>query len=279
MLHTKPAKILPPPPHGIALIKMFFARFSLGILCLAAVIIIVLGQADAKLAELVRMRVLDRLLPMMSVMTWPVDYMIGLGGKISGIISLEEENKRLVQENMKLRQHYDLSQHIQVENEELRRLLHTAKDPAVSFITARVVTDVSGPYVRSALINVGQKNGVKKDQIVINEQGAVGRIIEIGEKSARILLLSDLNSRIPVITSESRERCIAAGDNSESLKIVYLPGDNKVKVGERVFTSGDGGMFPADLLVGTIYAATDRAFYIKPAVEWSRLGYVQVVGN
>jgi rod shape-determining protein MreC len=127
------------------------------------------------------------------------------------------------------------------------------------------------------LINAGERDGVRKNQIVINQQGVVGRIIETGEKTARILLLTDLNSKIPVITSESRERCIAAGDNSEVIKILYLPGDNKVKVGEQVFTSGDGDMFPADLQVGTIYAMTDKAFYIKPSVEWSRLGYVQVV--
>lgn len=280
MLHKK-APPLPPSIHPPALtvLKQLLIRFSLGLFLLVSVIIIGLGEIDSKLTELVRMRVIDRLLPLMHAMSWPVDYVVQIGDKVNELFLLQTENKWLREENRQLREHYNLSRHIQGENDELRKLLKVVDEPKASFITARVVGDVSGPYVRSALINAGEENGVQKNQLVLNEQGVVGRIIEVGKRSARILLLTDINSKIPAITSLSRERIIAAGDNSETIKILYLPEDNKVKIGEQLLTSGDGEMFPAGLLLGTVYAATNKAFYIKPAVQWNHLGYVRVINN
>ncbi len=277
MPHTRPAKIPPPPPQVIILAKLALKRFSIALLSLVALLILIAGQVNAPLAANARMRLIDQLLPAMQALSLPVDYVITTGERIQSLLVLQKENSRLQEENQQLKQFYALSRHIQMENEELRRLLHVIKEPPTSFITARVVGDVSGPYVRSALINAGTRHGVKQGQIVINQQGVVGRIVETGEKTARVLLLTDLNSKIPAITSESRERCIAAGDNSEVINILYLPDDNKVHVGEQVFTSGDGNMFPPDLLIGTVYAMKDNAYSIKPAVEWNRLGYVQVV--
>lgn len=280
MPHKKPSP-LPPSIHppALSVLKQLLVRFSLGVFLLVSIVIIALGEIDTKLTELVRMRVVDRLLPLMHAMSWPVDYVVEIGDKVNELFLLQAENKVLREENRQLRQHYDLSRHIQSENNELRKLLKVVDEPKGSFITARVVGDVSGPYVRSSLINAGEEQGVQKNQLVINDQGVVGRIIEVGKQSARILLLTDINSKIPSITSESRERVIAAGDNSETIKILYLPEDNKVKIGEQLYTSGDGDMFPGGLLLGTIYATTDKAFYVKPAVQWNHLGYVRVINT
>lgn len=279
MANTAPNNIPKQPYQAIALIRLFFIRFSLGLFGVLSIVIIILGQMDNRFAELVRMRTVDGLLPIMNIMAWPSDAIISLKEKITTFSTLSHENALLRQKNNMLLQHYTLSQHIKTENEELRKLLHISKEPQVSFVTARVVGDVKSPYVRSILINAGQHDGIRKNQVVMNEQGMVGRIIETGQKTARILLLTDFNSKVPIVTSESRERGIAAGDNSEIIKILYLPGSTKIKIGEQVFTSGDGDMLPSNLLVGTIYAKTDQGFYIKPAVEWNRLGYVQVVGS
>src|SRR5690606_15094384 len=110
---------------------------------------------------------------------------------------------------------------LEAENAALRELLHYTSDEKLHFTTAKVISDRGGPFTRTVLVNAGTGLGVAQGQPVINGDGLVGRIIESGEHSARVLLLTDINSRMPVITETSRERAIAAGDNSTNLSLLY----------------------------------------------------------
>lgn len=127
------------------------------------------------------------------------------------------------------------------------------------------------------MINAGLRDGVNNGQIVTNDLGVVGRIFETGEKSSRILLLTDLNSRVPVVSAESRELSIVAGNNSPLLKMLYVPDGSKMKIGEEIYTSGDGEYFPQGLLIGYIYSINDKSIMVKPAVDWSRMEVVSIV--
>ena len=107
--------------------------------------------------------------------------------------------------------------------------------------------------------------------------GLVGRVAELGDHAARILLLTDLNSRVPVVIEETRERAILSGDNTERPALAYLPPDARVSSGQRVVTSGSGGVLPAGLPIGTVTVGRDGVPRVQPLVAWNKLEFVRVV--
>ena len=156
-------------------------------------------------------------------------------------------------------------------------MLNFVPPPRASFVSARVIADGSGPFSRSVLLNVGTRNGIAKGQAVVNDLGLIGRVTEVGQRSARVLLLSDFNSRVPILFETTRERAILAGDNSATMRLDFVSPTAKVTPGERIVTSGHGGLLPAGLPVGAIVGGKDGAPRIQPFVDWSRLEYVRVV--
>lgn len=255
---------------GVNLVSvLFFVILSLALL--------VMEKAEPKYAELLRTKVVDTAIPVIDFLARPIDTIIRVGDTFNELVAIREQNTVLRQENEKLKKGYFSALQVDVENKHLRKLLNFIGEPKASYITARVVGDTGGSFLRSAIINVGENHRVRKGQAVINDKGLVGRIIEVGERSARILLVTDLNSRIPVITSESRERGILAGDNTENPQLLYLPEDTNVEVGEMIVTSGDGDLFPSNQPIGIVYYKDKDNVIIRPFVEWSRLEYVTVV--
>src|SRR5436853_3534251 len=103
---------------------------------------------------------------------------------------------------------------LSVENVELRDLAKLVPEPAISFVTARVIADSGGAYARNVMVNAGRDNGVTRGQAAITGEGLVGRVAEVGSRAARVLLITDLDSRVPVIVDGTGQRAILAGDNS-----------------------------------------------------------------
>ena len=150
-------------------------------------------------------------------------------------------------------------------------------DRAVSYVTARVIANSGGAYVRTVMINAGTDGGLARGQAAITGDGLVGRLTEVGSRAARVLLITDLNSRIPVRIEGSRTSAVLAGDNSERPRLLYIPAPDGVKIGDRVVTSGEGGVFPPDLPVGVVSATGGSGPRVEPYVELSQLSYVMVV--
>ena len=166
---------------------------------------------------------------------------------------------------------------LKAENASLRALVHAVPEAAATPITARVIADSGGTFVRSLLLNAGARDGVRKGLAVVNDEGLVGRVTEVGARSARVLLVTDLNSRIPVVIQSTRDRAILAGDNSEHPKLIHLPTGAPVSPGDRVVTSGHGGVFPPGLAVGVVLAVEKTAIRVRPYVNWHRLEFVRVL--
>ena len=118
---------------------------------------------------------------------------------------------------------------------------------------------------------------MRKGQAVISADGLVGRIAEAGQRSSRVLLLTDLNSRIPVLLESSRYRAVLAGNNTDRPGIEFLPVDAQVSPGDRVVTSGHGGLFPPGQPIGVVSSVNDAVARVQPFIEWSRLEYVSVL--
>jgi rod shape-determining protein MreC len=258
-------------------IKAIGQRFALPILVLASVTMIVLGKADALLFERLRASFGDAVAPVLGLLSQPVSAVDGVIDRFHDMVGLYSENERLRIDNARLMQWQQAAQQLSSENARLRELLRLAPDPAVSFISSRVIANSGGSFVRSVLIDAGSRDGVIRGQAAITGEGLAGRITEAGDHAARVLLLTDLNSRIPIAVDGSRERAVLAGDNSDRPRLLYLPARSEIKVGDRLVTSGNGGIFPPGLPVGIVAAIEDGIVRVEPFAELSRLDYLRVV--
>jgi len=266
-----------PRIHIIAPIKEFLRRFSIFLFLAITVTTILLSTMDNKFILMLRSNFMDAILPVMQVLSKPAQMAEHISDAFYDMVNMHEENNRLRHENDALNKRYQLSDQFAEENKQLHQLLHVVPEPQRDFKTARVVGDLSGPYIRSAIVNAGSEQNIKKGQVVINDEGLVGRIIDTGRKTARLLLITDVNSRIPIITEKTHERAIIAGTGIQNLTLLYLPEDSKAAIGEMVLTSGDGALFPPGLPIGKIIARQDKVITVQPIVNLNRLEFVMIL--
>lgn len=252
-------------------------RFALGSLVVASFMLMFLGKTDTQFVERFRTSVTDLATPILEVMAEPVAAFDKALDYLGELAALHEENRRLREEVARLREWHSAALRLKAENNSFRKLLNYTGPDRRSFVSARVIADGRGPFVKSVLVNAGTRDGVVKGQATMTQLGLVGRVTEVGERSARVLMITDLNSRIPVLIQETRARAILAGDNSDHPELVFLPERAKVTPGQRVVTSGDGGALPPGIPVGVVSAVGPRAIRVRPFVDWDRLEYVQIV--
>ena len=261
----------------VGAIRLVAHRFAYVGLVLTAGALMMLGKADAVLMEKLRMQVNEAVAPILEILSQPVDAVARAAEHVQGWIALHDENARLHQDREHLLQWQTVARHLEVENATLRQLLKFVPEPDARFVTARVVADSGGAFAHSLLLSAGGSAGVGKGQAVVTGEGLVGRIAGVGNGVARVLLITDLNSRIPVLVGSARTRAILAGDNSNRPKLVYLKPDAVVSAGDQVVTSGHAGAFPPGLAVGAVASVSDGEIRVTPFVERSRLEYVRVV--
>lgn len=252
-------------------------RFSLGLLVIAAFGVMLVGKADTVLVEHARVLALDLASPVLEAIARPVAYANRTIADLGEFASLREENARLREENVRLLAWQTAARRLENENEGLRGLANFREGPEASFITARIVGDNVSAYVRGALVNVGRRVGVAPGQAVVTGEGLAGRIAEVGDNSARVLFVTDVNSRLPVLIERTRERAILAGDNSPRLRLALLQGVAGVQRGDRIVTSGHGGSFPVGIPVGEVVETSDGTVKVRPFADFSRLEFVRVV--
>lgn len=252
-------------------------RLSLLILLLLAVSLLLFQIAKKERVEAFRQGALTVLTPVIEVLGLPVDYLVDFTSTIGDIATVYESNQLLKAENVRLSSLENEMRVMQAENRYLRKMLNVVPEAAEMKITARVIGDGSGPFSHSVLINAGLSNGVVNGMAAYSDKGIVGRVVSVDDTSARVLLLTDLNARVPVITDISRERSIAAGNNTGLLNLQYLPEDTRIQVGELVIASGDSAFFPSGTAVGVVESVEDGDVKVRPLFDRARLEYVTLV--
>lgn len=274
---------MPRPRAAVSVIRFaeplrsFAHRFSFALLVGAAVALMVFGRVDQVVVSKVRAQVGDLFAPILEMVSQPaatVARAIEAANRWSDVYA---ENARLRQANAELLQWRQAALRLQAENRALQGLLHYKPDPAASYITARVIADTGSSFVRSLLLSAGARDGVRKGQAAMAGAGLIGRVVEVGRWSSRILLLSDINSRVPVVVGDGQMRAVLAGDNSDLPQLLYLPPEARVKPGDRVVTSGVGGLFPQGLPVGVVQAVAGHRVTVSPYVDSARQEVVQLV--
>jgi rod shape-determining protein MreC len=252
-------------------------RLGVPFLVLLALLLIVLGKADVLIFERIRIVAADTIAPMLAVLSEPAAAIATGTGHVRGLLNLYDENQRLREANDRLLQWQDVARRLAAENRELRALTAFHAQGANFAIAAQVIANSGGAFARNVLVDVGTRDGVARGQAGVTGEGLVGRVAEVGERTARLLLLTDLNSRIPVVLESSRERAVMAGDNSDQPRLLYLPVDAAIKVGERIVTGGADGVFPPDLPVGVVASIDGDVVRVESYAELARLDYVRIL--
>lgn len=238
---------------------------------------IILGKADQNVFESLEISVMDAAAPALDLLSRPAAMLDAAVNRMRGLFVVYKENARLAAENDRLLGWQQAALKLASENAELRDLLKLVPDPATSYVTARIIANSGGIYVRGVMVNAGRDNGVARGQAAITGEGLVGRVSEVGSRTARILLVTDLNSRVPVIVESSRQRAVLAGDNSDRPSLRYIEAGPAIRVGDRIVTSGQGGVFPPGLPVGVVVALDGGLPRIEPYSSLSHADYLRLV--
>ena len=239
-------------------------------------VMLILSRIGHGALDDMRERFVDLTVPVLEAASIPVIEARHLMLRARSYAELFGEIDRLKAENEQLKQWEWSAKLLERKNADLRALLNAVDEPALHFVSGSVIADARGPFLRSALINLGRDSGVRVGYAVINGDGLVGRTVDAGTSVARVLLLNDLNSRIPVLVGPAGVRAMASGDNSAELRLDFLPDGATLYGGDEVYTSGSDGVLPRGLRVGTV-TGTQGDFRVRPHAELSSLDVVSVL--
>ena len=203
-------------------IRALLNRFAVLFLIIAAFAIMLLGKADTLVVERARSSVVDAVAPLMDALSRPIATVSEGVDRVEHFFSVYAENAQLREQNARLLEWQSAALALAAENSTFRKMLNFVPERGASFAAARVIGDSGGVFVRSVLINGGIVDGIQKGDAVVSGDGLIGRVAESGRRSGRVLLLSDLNSRIPIVGEKSRVRAILAGDNSPLPRLDFL---------------------------------------------------------
>ena len=258
-------------------VRTFAQKFVYIGLIVAAAALMLFGKIEPAAFERARAQVTDAIAPILDAVSRPLDYIHDAVGEGKSLLALREENARLRIAQDHLLQWQAIARKLETENKALRDLLNFVPAVGTETVSARVIGDSGGAFARTMILSAGSREGVRKGQAVITGAGLIGRVQEVGLRSSRLLLLADLNSRVPVVIESSRVRGVVAGTNGETLRLVHLPPDVVAAPGDRIVTSGHGGALPPGIPVGIVAAVSEAGIEVEPFVDPARLEVVQVL--
>ncbi|MEO0388190.1 MAG: rod shape-determining protein MreC [Pseudomonadota bacterium] len=240
-------------------------------------VLFVLWRIDNPRVEAMRMGVVDRMLPSF---TWSLEGVTNLTRRIAEYRSADDvfaENRELRQELQRMKGWREAALQLEEKNARLRALNNVRLSPRTRFITGEVIADSGSPFRQSGLLNVGRIDGVQDGSATVDGLGLVGRVSGVGERTSRVILLTDSNSRVPALSQPSGQRALVTGDNTTAPLLEFVEDATALRPGDRVMTSGDGGLFPADILIGTVATGPDGRLRVRLAADYRRLEFIRVL--
>lgn len=242
-----------------------------------SLVFLLLDRAEADVFDEAREAITDLTSPIYEFISPPIKGLRAWLGRAPEIFSTLKENERLRQENAELRAWKEAALVLEKENARYEALLNVRVDPEIGYVTGRVVTEASGPFIRTLVVNLGKRHGVHDGNAVVDEDGLVGRILGSGHKASRVLLLNDLNSHVPVMVEPGNYRAVLSGTNKVHPVLEFLSKDAQVRVGDKIVTSGHGGILPPDLPVGLVSKVTDKKIRVRLFSSETRVKRVRVL--
>ncbi|MGO4907605.1 rod shape-determining protein MreC [Pseudorhodobacter sp. W20_MBD10_FR17] len=252
-------------------------RILVGVLVFALLALFLLWRIDSPRVERFRTALVDTFVPSFEWALVPVTKSVDMFNSFQSYANLYDQNQELRRELQQMKAWKEAALQLEQKNARLMDLNQVRLDPKLTHVTGVVMADSGSPFRQSVLLNVGARDGIQDGWATMDGIGLVGRISGVGQRTARVILLTDSNSRIPVTVQPSGQRGLLSGDNTARPPLDFVEKPDLVRPGDQVVTSGDGGVFPAGLLVGTAVQGTDRRLRVTLSADYERLEFLRVL--
>jgi rod shape-determining protein MreC len=252
-------------------------RLLVGLLVLVLLAIFLIWRIDSPRVERFRAALVDRVVPSFDWALIPVTKAAAMIDDFQSYARIYEQNQQLRRELQQMKAWREAALQLEQKNARLLDLNQVRLDPMLTHVTGVVLADSGSPFRQSVLLNVGARDGIRDGWATMDGIGLAGRISGVGNTTARVILLTDSNSRIPVTVQPSGQKALLSGDNTSAPPLEFLEKPDLVRPGDRVISSGDGGVFPAGLLVGQVALGPDRRLRVRLAADYERLEFLRVL--
>lgn len=227
-------------------------QLPLVIVLALAVALVLLGRAQANLFDRARTAIIDKLEPVLVVVHAPVVQFDRFIGSINELFAVYQQNLALKDENARLKQWRNVAVVMQDRVKRYQALLHAVPDPDIHSVLSQVIGRANRPFLQTMILDAGLINNVKPGEAVVDARGMIGRIYLTGQHTSWVILLTDLNSRVPVTVAPGNHQAMMIGDNSEMPTLDTMSQTVTLHAGDQVVSSGDGGLLPPGLPIGTV---------------------------
>lgn len=252
-------------------------RILIAVLALVLCLIFLVWRIDSPRVERFRAMLIDRFVPSFEWALVPVAKVVGMVEGFQSYARIYEQNQELRRELQTMKAFKEAAVQLEQQNAKLLAQNQVRLDPKLTSVSGVVLADAGSPFRQSVLLNVGSRDGVVDGWATMDGLGLVGRISGVGQTTSRVILLTDASSRIPVTIQPSGQKAILAGDNSSLPPLEFLETPEQVRPGDRVVSSGDGGVFPAGILVGQVAQSPDNRLRVLLAADYNRLEFLRVL--
>ena len=253
------------------------ARLIFGGLVILLVGLFLLWRIDSPRVERVRMEIIDRVIPNFAWATYPLTGAINIIRSARSYAGIYQQNQELRRELQQMKAWKEAALQQEQENARLQDLNNVRLDPKFVKITGVVLADSGSPFRQTVLLNIGKRDGIVDGWAAMDGIGLVGRIAGVGERTSRVVLLSDTASRVAVTIESNGQTALLVGDNTSNPLIDFLEDPETVRPGDRVMTSGDGGVFPPGILVGQVTQTQSGRLRVRLAADMRRLEFLLVI--
>ena len=247
---------------GIAVRSAFLKRgtqqrFSLFVLVILSVILIIVESIETQPLNIIRSFIKDTIYRASVVVSVPSKGFNNITNYVKGHLNLYDNYNQLKKENRELKDNIYKSDFLELENSQLRKLIDEQVESS-NLVSSRVMLDKQSPYLNSFVINIGSNKYIKNGMAVLDGKNFIGRIVDVNFFSSRVLLVSDLNSKIPVMTEPSGNHAILSGHGTNEPTLEYLSENHAIQTGDKIYTSGKEGIFPPGVPIGEVKIEKDK---------------------
>ena len=250
-------------------------RFSLFVLVLLAIVLLFFQGINAKPLNYLRSFVKDAIYRGSEIVSFPARSVRSSFSFIKNHLNLYQNYEKIKDENAQLKERLSRSDFLILENTQLKGVIDEQLSSYSNLVSARVMLDKQSPYLNSFVINIGGNKNIKNGMAVLDGKNFIGRIVDVNFFSSRVLLISDLNSKVPIITEPSGYHAILSGRGSNKLNLEYLPENYKINKGDKVYTSGKEGIFSPGIAIGEVFLE-DNQVRVSPYSDISQITFVNI---
>ena len=250
-------------------------KFSLVALIIVSILLLYIDSFDSKPLNATKSIIKDIIYRGSIVVSFPGKIFINYVNRVEDHFGLYQENLKLREENIVLKESLYTKEFLTVENLELKKLLNQEMSSSSVLKSAKVIVDKNSPFLKSIILNKGFSEKIKKGMAILDDKYFIGRVVEVNYFSSRVLLISDLNSKIPVVVEPKGYHAILSGTGKENTILDFLPKNHKIESGNIVYTSGKDGIFSSGIPIGQILSV-DGQVIVSPFSDFNQLSYVGI---